>query len=132
MKKHEILLPQARAALFDPPNDPAAIIRHYTLSPDDLALIRRRRRDANRLGFALHLAFLRFPGRVLGIDETPPAEPASIAAPIARTEKILSIERKRSMRPRVRCSTWRKPCWRRRSLERAKMRLLNDLSAGNA
>ena len=71
MKKHEILSPQARAALFDPPTDPAAIVRHYTLSPDDLALIRRRRRDANRLGFAVHLAYLRFPGRVLGIDETP-------------------------------------------------------------
>ncbi len=48
MKKHEILSPQARAALFNPPSNPAAIIRHYTLSPDDLALIRRRRRDAKR------------------------------------------------------------------------------------
>jgi hypothetical protein len=26
--------------LFDPPTDPAAIIRHYTLSAEDLALIR--------------------------------------------------------------------------------------------
>ena len=33
------------------PTDPAAIVRHYTLSPDDLTLIRQRRRDANRLGF---------------------------------------------------------------------------------
>lgn len=80
MKKHEILSPQARAALFDPPNDPAAIIRHYTLSPDDLALIRRRRRDANRLGFALHLAYQRFPGRVLGIDENLPADVLSFIA----------------------------------------------------
>jgi hypothetical protein len=80
MKKHEILSPQARAALFDPPNDPAAIIRHYTLSPDDLALIRRRRRDANRLGFAVHLAYQRFPGRVLGIYETPPADVLSFIA----------------------------------------------------
>jgi len=71
MKKHEILSPQARAALFDPPNDPAAIVRHYTLSPDDLALIRHRRRDANRLGFAVHLAYSKFPGRVLGSEETP-------------------------------------------------------------
>ena len=28
MKKHEILSPQSRAALFDPPTDPAAIVRH--------------------------------------------------------------------------------------------------------
>ena len=80
MKKHEILSPQARAALFDPPNDPVAIVRHYTLSPDDLALIRRRRRDANRLGFAVHLAYQRFPGRVLGIDEIPPADVLSFVA----------------------------------------------------
>ena len=39
MKKHEILSPQSRAALFDPPIDPAAIIRHYTFSCDDMALI---------------------------------------------------------------------------------------------
>ncbi|BGE87869.1 hypothetical protein Ms3S1_p11100 (plasmid) [Methylosinus sp. 3S-1] len=74
MKKHEILSPQSRAALFDPPTEPAAIVRHYTFSPEDLALIRERRRPANRLGFALHLAYLRFPGRVIGVDETPPAD----------------------------------------------------------
>lgn len=73
MKKHEILSPQSRAALFDPPTDPAEIVRHYTFSPEDLALIRRRRRDANRLGFAVLLAYLRFPGRVQGVAEVPPA-----------------------------------------------------------
>jgi TnpA family transposase len=83
MKKHEILSPQSRAALFNPPTEPAMIVRHYTLSPEDLALIRKRRRAANRLGFALHLAYLRFPGRVLGADETPPADMlAFIAAQI--------------------------------------------------
>jgi TnpA family transposase len=73
MKKHEILSPQSRAALFDPPTDPAAIVRHYTFSSQDLALIRQRRRASNRLGFAAHLAFLKFPGRVLhddGVSET--------------------------------------------------------------
>lgn len=74
MKKHEILSPHARATLFDPPTEPAAIVRHYTFSPEDLALIRRRRRAANRLGFAMHLAYLRFPGCVLGTDERPPAD----------------------------------------------------------
>jgi len=55
MKKHEILSPQSRAALFDPPTDPAAIVRYYTFSPDDMALIHERRRAANRLGFAVQL-----------------------------------------------------------------------------
>ena len=74
MKKHEILSPQSRAALFDPPTDPAAIVRHYTFSPEDIALIRQRRRATNRLGFAVHLAYLRFPGRVIGVDEAPPPD----------------------------------------------------------
>jgi len=74
MKKHEILSPSSRAALFDPPTNPAGIVRHYTFSPEDLALIRRRRRDANRLGFAAYLAYLRFPGRALAADETPAAD----------------------------------------------------------
>ena len=47
---------------------------HYTFSPKDLALICQRRRAANRLGFAVNLAYLRFPGRVPGVEETPPAD----------------------------------------------------------
>jgi TnpA family transposase len=39
-----------------------------------MVMIRRRRRDANRLGFAVHLAYLRFPGRVIGVDENPPLD----------------------------------------------------------
>jgi TnpA family transposase len=74
MKKHEILSPEARAALFDPPTAPAAIVRHYTFSPEDLTVIRERRRAANRLGFAVHFAYLRFPGRAIGVDETPPPD----------------------------------------------------------
>ena len=80
MKKHEILSPQSRAALFDPPIDPAAIVRHYTLSPDDLTLIRQRRRDANQLGFSVHLAYLKFPGRVLGSEETPATDMVAFLA----------------------------------------------------
>ena len=80
MKKHEILSPQSRAALFDPPPAPAAIVRHYTLSSEDLALIRERRRAANRLGFAVNLAYMRYPGRVLGVEETPPPDMLSFIA----------------------------------------------------
>jgi TnpA family transposase len=91
MKKHEILSPQSRAILFDPPTDPAAIVRHYTLSPDDLALISRRRRAANRLGFAVHLVYLRFPGRTLGIEEIPPADVlAFIAGQLGVEREIFS------------------------------------------
>jgi len=80
MAPRHILSPQSRAALFDPPTAPAAIVRHYTFSADDLSLIRQRRRAANRLGFAVHLAYLRFPGRVLGSDEAPPVEMLAFVA----------------------------------------------------
>ena len=73
MTPRQLLSPQARADGFDPPTDVRAIVRHYTFSIEDIALIRQRRRNANRLGFAVHLAYLRFPGRVLGPKETPPA-----------------------------------------------------------
>ncbi len=74
MKKHQIPSPQTRALLFDPPSDPSSIVRQYTLSPEDIATVRRRRRDANRLRFAVSLALLRFPGRVIGPSERPPSD----------------------------------------------------------
>jgi hypothetical protein len=49
------------------------MVRHYTLSSEDLTLINRRRSDSNRLGFALMLCYLRFPGRILQQGEQPPA-----------------------------------------------------------
>ena len=38
---------------------------HFTLSPIDIEIIKRHRRDSNRLGFALQLCVLRFPGWTL-------------------------------------------------------------------
>ena len=47
-------------------------MRHYTLSDTDLAAIRRCRGDHNRLGHALMLCYLRYPGRPLRAGERPP------------------------------------------------------------
>ncbi|WP_414836234.1 DUF4158 domain-containing protein, partial [Escherichia coli] len=41
------------------------LLKHYTLSDEDLGHIRLRRRAHNRFGFALQLCVLRYPGRVL-------------------------------------------------------------------
>jgi Domain of unknown function (DUF4158) len=59
-------------ALFDPPTEQRELVRHYTLSEADLAAIRRCRGDHNRLGRALMLCYLRYPGRPLRIGERPP------------------------------------------------------------
>jgi len=61
------------AALFDPPTDPRKLIRHYTLSASDLAIVHRCRGEHNRLGRALMLCYLRHPGRPLRAGERPPA-----------------------------------------------------------
>jgi hypothetical protein len=36
---------------------------HYTLSENDLAIVRSKRGPPNRLGFAIQLCYLRFPGQ---------------------------------------------------------------------
>jgi TnpA family transposase len=48
------------------------IARYYSLSEKDLRIIRRHRRDHNRLGFAVQLCLLRFPGWPLKAGEIPP------------------------------------------------------------
>ena len=65
MPTRELLTPSQRVQLLDIPPDMSEQIlaRYYTLSEDDLSLIKQRRRNHNRLGFAVQLAYLRFPGR---------------------------------------------------------------------
>jgi TnpA family transposase len=74
MALRELLSSSQREALEAVPLDRAGLIEHYVLSDQDLRLIRRRRGAQNRLGLAAQLALLRYPGRALLPDETPPAE----------------------------------------------------------
>ena len=68
------------AALFDPPTDRRELVRHCTLNEVDIAMIRRCRGDHSRLGYALMLCYLRYPGRPLRINERPPAALISFVA----------------------------------------------------
>lgn len=72
MAHRTILTDRQRAALFDLPEDEATHFRFYVLSDHDIALIRRRRRPSNRLGFALQLCAFRYPGRLIQPGETIP------------------------------------------------------------
>jgi len=74
MALRELLSSAQREAFEAVPLDRAALIEHYVLSDQDLSLIRRRRGAQNRLGLAVQLGLLRYPGRALLPDETPPAE----------------------------------------------------------
>jgi TnpA family transposase len=61
------------AALFAPSMDQRELVHHYTLSEADIAMIRRCRGDSSRLGCALMLCYLRYPGCALHANERPPA-----------------------------------------------------------
>ena len=71
MPRRSILSAAERQSLLALPDSRDELIRRYTLSESDLAIIRQRRVAANKLGFAVQLCYLRFPGVVLGVDELP-------------------------------------------------------------
>ena len=74
MARRTVLTGRQRSALFALPQREADLLRHYTLSDEDLQNIGARRRPRNKLGFALQLCVLRHPGRLLTPGEfVPPA-----------------------------------------------------------
>jgi TnpA family transposase len=62
MGRRDLLNDEERKALFGLPLTREGLVSRYTLSRSDLDLIQSRRGDTNRLGFALQLALLRYPG----------------------------------------------------------------------
>ena len=74
MPRRHILTERQRSALLDLPKDEPSLLKHYTLGDDDLENIQQRRRPENRLGFALQLCALRYPGRALAPGEMIPHE----------------------------------------------------------
>ncbi len=71
MPRRSILSAAERQSLLTLPDSRDELIRRYTLSESDLSIIRQRRGAANKLGFAVQLCYLRFPGIVLGVAELP-------------------------------------------------------------
>jgi len=70
--RRTILTERQRQSLFRLPDDAPTLLRHYVLSDEDLDRTRRRRGPRNRLGFALQLCALRYPGRLLQPSEVTP------------------------------------------------------------
>ena len=73
MPRRRALTGAQLAGLLALPAAESDLIRHWTLDRADLAAVDRRRGDHNRLGFALQLCALRYPGRLLRTGETIPA-----------------------------------------------------------
>ncbi len=74
MAHRQLLTDEERQALLGLPLDADNMARCFTLSRADRELVAKRRRDANRIGFAVQLALLRHPGIALAQLEQP-AEP---------------------------------------------------------
>ena len=73
MALRSLLTAAERGQILAMPTETEDLAASYTLSEADMSLIRHRRGDTNRLGFAIQLCLLRFPGVALGADtEVPP------------------------------------------------------------
>ena len=71
MPRRSILSATERESLAAVPDTKDDLIRHYTFSDTDLSIIRQHRGPANRLGFAVLLCYMRYPGVMLAVDEKP-------------------------------------------------------------
>jgi TnpA family transposase len=71
MPRRSILSSAARDSLFVLPDTQDEIIRYYTLTESDIAITNQHRGGANRLGFAVQLCYMRYPGRMLSAGEAP-------------------------------------------------------------
>ena len=80
MPRRALLTAVERAGLLAFPTDEVDWIRHYTLSEQDLSMVRQRRGDQNRLGFAIQLCYLRYPGCALPAEAQPPTPLLSMVA----------------------------------------------------
>lgn len=67
----QLLTDDERRTLLGIPDDPDALVRHYTFTRSDQNLVGRRHGRGNQLGFAVQLALLRHPGTTLGFMDQP-------------------------------------------------------------
>ncbi len=77
MALRSLLTAAERSQILAIPTGTEDIAARYTLSEADMSLIRQRRGDANKLGFALQLCLLRHPGIQLAEDTQVPLEVVS-------------------------------------------------------
>jgi TnpA family transposase len=74
MARIQLLSPAQRTQLFSLSEEMSQkdIVHYYTFSSDDLAIIHEQREEHNQLGFAIQLAYYRFPGRPFQMGEPVP------------------------------------------------------------
>ncbi len=73
MPRRSLLTQDELSVLLAFPTDENELIRRYTFSETDLSVIHQRRGKHNRLGFAVQLCYLRYPGFALPTNVEPPS-----------------------------------------------------------
>ena len=71
MPRRSILSASERESLLAIPEDRDELIRLYTFNDTDLSIIGQHRGRANRLGFAVLLCYVRYPGALLAFSMLP-------------------------------------------------------------
>lgn len=74
MPRRTVLTQQQSQKLFALPKEEMDMLKYYVLSQEDVTFINSRNKKKNRLGFALQLCALRYPGRYLSKSDTVPQE----------------------------------------------------------
>lgn len=72
MAHRTVLTTKQYAKLLGLPSDEVIMRQHYVLSDEDIKHIKQQRKSSNRLGYAIQLCALRFPGRYISSHETIP------------------------------------------------------------
>lgn len=70
MPRRIVLTEKQRDNLMSLSTDTPSMLRYYILSDEDLAIIKYKHGMDNRLGFAIQLCALRYPGRFLSGNDT--------------------------------------------------------------
>jgi hypothetical protein len=83
MPRRSILSAAEREGLVAFPDTEEELIWHYTFSEPDMSTIRQRRGNHNRIGFAVQLCYLRYPGPGFGLS-TDAAPPMPLLAIVGR------------------------------------------------
>ncbi|OHW61203.1 Tn3 transposase DDE domain protein [Andreesenia angusta] len=73
VRGRELLTEEQRIGIIQPPEDDWALGTYYTFSNMDMEVIEKRRKEENRLGFAVQLALLRYPGWPYNFIENVPS-----------------------------------------------------------
>ena len=106
-----LLSSEQRTRLFAIPSESVEMVRHYVLGGEDLALIQTKRRSINRLGFAVQLCLLRYPGLGMGPAEQPPGAMIAFVADQLSVPAPLSPIRRSGIRPAANMRSSCKDTW---------------------